>query len=96
MHNDEFSSSLRPSHTGAGKPFTARPAAQPKTTGHDTVLRALKNKGSMTTIIFAGGDDTMTGVIVAHDKYTVTLLEGDIRHIVFKHDVRELYSKDEG
>lgn len=78
---------------GAGTGKTYRPASvtsKPKTVGHDTVLKALQKKGSMTTIIFAGGDDTMTGTVVASDKYTITIRDGNERHILYKSDIRSV------
>lgn len=73
------------------KPYRpASAASKPKTVGHDTVLKALQKKGSMTTIIFAGGDDTMIGTVVASDKYTITIRDGNERHILYKSDIRSV------
>ena len=67
--------------------------SQPKTTGHDTVLRALQNKGSLVTIVMLSGFE-LVGVLCARDKYTLTLVVDGVRRIIFKHAVEQFFGQE--
>lgn len=73
-------------------------AAKPLTTGHDSVIKAIKDQGRHLTVEKMSSGEKVTGLIVGRDKYTVTLLatvEGKaapVRRVIFKHDISEFYS----
>ena len=76
------------------EPYVVTAPSSPKTSGHDTVLRAIQNKGAMITIKFLSGE-TMSGTLVARDSYTLTVrTPNDVRNVLFKHAI-ERFSGEE-
>lgn len=72
-----------------------RPSSQPKTSGHDTVLRAIQNKGTMITVNLLNRDDSVVGSLTARDKYTLTVRTGNgTRLVIFKHAIESFFGAE--
>jgi sRNA-binding regulator protein Hfq len=78
----------------AERSIGTRTPSTPKVSGHDTVLRAIKNKGSMISVFLQSGESRM-GTLIAYDKYTLTVKTADgRRRVIFKSAVEEFFGDE--
>lgn len=62
------------------------------TKGHDSVLKAIQNRGTKLHVQLMSGE-TRVGLIVGRDKFTVTLLcEDKTRRVIYKHAIEEFWT----
>ena len=74
--------------------YESQPKQQPKTSGHDTVIRAIQSQERQVTVGLMSGE-VRTGVIVGRDKYTITVKGSDgVRRVIFKHAIEEFYAEE--
>jgi len=64
--------------------------ARTKSPGHEAVLRSIHADGREINVEKLSGD-LVVGTLAAFDKYTLTVKVGDIRRVIFKHDISEFY-----
>ncbi len=67
-------------------PGPIRPHQPPKTSGHDTVLRAIQSQERRITVALAlPGMEEIVGYLVSRDKYTITVkVASGARLVIFK------------
>lgn len=94
----ENSRTIRADRDGNRKPYkpsTPNKPASPK--GHDAVLKAIQDDGRTINITLLSGE-TMSGTLVARDKFTISVLVNvagkieDAVFVVFKHGIESFWA----
>jgi sRNA-binding regulator protein Hfq len=64
--------------------------------GHDAILKALQESGAPVEVTFVADGRTIIGKIIARDKFTVSVCEGDetsgyraFPNVIFKHAIEQ-------
>jgi sRNA-binding regulator protein Hfq len=66
----------------------------PRITGHDSVLRAIREQQRPITVCLTSGDHRV-GLLVASDKYTLTVKGDDnVRRVIFKSAIEEFFAEE--
>lgn len=78
----------RPSY---GKPKSSGGARKPATPkGHDAVLSGIQNSTETITLLFLDGE-TISGRLMARDKFTLTVEDGGNTTTFYKHAIKGFY-----
>lgn len=87
-------------HSRGGVRRTFEVSKKPGSKGHEVVIKALKEGGRFTTLIFLD-DQVVGGTIVAFDKFTITLLvsytdgvPATRREVYYKHALKGFYGDE--
>lgn len=70
-----------------------RPAPQRTSKGHDAVLGALQESKRKVTVILMSGE-RLHGTIISRDKFTITVLNGDTRFVIYKHGIEMFFGEE--
>jgi sRNA-binding regulator protein Hfq len=80
---------LASSNTLRARPgFRSAPINKNAPKGHEAFLEALKTSGASVHFEKVSGD-TLDGVIKHSDKYTISVIDGALTRVLFKHDISE-------